>query len=96
MTDNFVSADEKGKWVRLWVRERGRASLIRITPPAGRDIFKLIVTTRHMGFDTLLQRGPRTDFEKLVGGVMRGDGPSDFRVADDWYTDSVSFETRLR
>lgn len=96
ITDNFISAEEAGRWVRLWAGSRGRASLFRITPPAGRDIFKLVATTRHVGFSTLLTRGPRTPFEKLVGGVLRGDGPSGLKVSDDWYTDSVTFETRLK
>lgn len=96
ITDNFISGEEKGKWVRLWDGSRSQPYLFKIMPPLGRDVFKIISTTGNVSFKTLLTRAAQTPFERMMRNFMNGGGVGSLNTAEDWYTDSVVFETLKR
>jgi hypothetical protein len=94
ITDNFISAADGGKWVRLWSGPGRRPALFRVTEPLGTDIFKLISTRKHVNFDELRTRSALPPLDSMLRDVVHGAGApaAPLNVSDDWYTDALTFE----
>jgi hypothetical protein len=94
ITDNFISAADGGKWVRLWSEPGRQPALFRVTEPRGTDIFKLISTRKHVNFDELRTRSALPPLDSMLRDVIHGAGApaAPLNVSDDWYTDALTFE----
>jgi hypothetical protein len=94
IADNFISINDKGKWIRLWDGAKSQPFLIELGEPYGIEIFKLISTRKQMSFNPLVTRRTLTPLEKLIRGAIGGTGIEGLNSVDDWYTDAITFEVQ--